>query len=214
MRCQRPLWRTTVSAAREVGLDVAEVEAAVEHDVAVEGVVQAGGVRGHGGERVDDRIEDLVVDLDQGLGVLGDVAVGGRDDGDGLARVPHLFRRDGGLRHRLGAERGHRPDVVEGFGAGEDADDAGEGAGGARVDRADAGVAVWAAQDGGVQHAGHGDVADVARAPREQLGVFLARRGLADPAVARRGAHASAPALAPAVRGARPAAQTERTMFW
>ena len=185
--------------AGEVPLHVAEVEAAVEHDVAVEGVVHAGGVGPHRGDRVDDRLEHLVVDLDQRAGVLGDVAVGGRDDGDGLAGVAHLLRGDRGLRHRLGAERGHRPDVLQRLGAGEDADHAGQRPRGARVDRADAGVGVRAAQHGGVQHAGHHDVADVARASGQQLRVFLAGGRLADVLVA----HTSAPA-----------ATTDRTMFW
>ena len=62
----------------------------------------------HRRDRVDDRREHLVVDVDQRAGVLGDVAARRRDRGDRLAGEAHAARR----RSRAGGRARRRSAVI------------------------------------------------------------------------------------------------------
>jgi hypothetical protein len=222
-----------VVGAREVALDVAEVEPALEHDVAVEGVVDPGRLGVHRRDGVDDRRQHLVVDVDQGARVLGDVPARRRHRGHRLAGEADALDRDRVLGHGLGAEGRHRLDELRGLGAGQHGHDARQRLRPRRVDRADARVGVRAAQDRRVEHAGHRHVADEGRAAGQQLRVLLARDAAPDPAevLERRrvgtahglldGAHAATPSAGAggavgvpwlAARSG-PAAHTALTMF-
>ncbi len=138
------------------------------------------------GLRVDDRLERLVVDLDELGRVLGERAALGEDDGDAVACVPHLVRRERpveGLLRVLGDEpdaRQRRLPVVGEVGAAESGHDAlglerlGD------VNALDARVGEGAADDHGPDHAGQVEVVDVAGLAGEELGVLLAGDGLTD----------------------------------
>ena len=90
----------------EVACHVPERERPLEDDVALQGLVEAGRVWLHRGERIVDRWELLVLDLDPLAGVLGGVARGRRDGCHGLADETDLLDRDGMLRDRLEAAKG------------------------------------------------------------------------------------------------------------
>ena len=168
---------------------------------------------------VDHRREELVVDGDQLEGVAGGVAVLGHHEGHLLALEADLV----GGQHRLHVARHRRhPGQVEGLqrGAGDHRLDLGVGLGGRRVDRHDAGVGVGAAQDGAVEHAGQGDVVEVAALAPQEAGVLLAQHPAESDRVPRRAqGDGRGPrlgrrhAITPASVGCSAAQRMARTMF-
>ena len=102
---------------------------------------------------IDDRLERLVLDVDELGGVAGGHLGGRQDGGDGVADVAHLVLRQRVVRrvlHVLGdrPRAGHRCGPVLGeVVAGVDGDDAGRLRRGGRVDVDDAGVCVRAADE-------------------------------------------------------------------
>ena len=87
-----------------------------------------------GGNRVENGVERVVVDLDELGRILGQVTIPGDDDGDGLADVAHRVDRGCVLRH-AGLDPGRERSRQRGdVGAGEDADDPGQPEGPGRVD--------------------------------------------------------------------------------
>ena len=160
---------------------VAVADADVAQDVAVG--VERGSAVGHGGLGVDQRVELLVVDRDQGGGPAGGLGVVGGDQGDGLALVadvlPGQDRLVGDLQ-AVGLAAGH---VL----VGEDGQDPGHGQGLGRLDRADPGPRVGAADGRAPQHPLGPQVRGVG-----ELSLHLERpvgpaRALADPAGDRHG---------------------------
>ena len=140
---------------------------------------------------VNHRRQRLVVDLDQVEGVLGEITVGGDDDGHRLADIADLADSDGptfdrrldpdhqaggGCRHVVGGQYGgHARRLARGVGA----------------DCHDAGMGMRRAQDGCLQRVGFGaEVVDETAAPGQQRGVFNALDRLAAP-VRRDVSHAS-----------------------
>ena len=124
----------------------------------------------------------LEFDLHRGGGILGRVAAGGNNHGDGVADIADLVARECDLRARrcqgwvghqhrdLGARHVRRQVVRGQHGA-----HAGHDACRRCVDRTDLRVRVRAAHEAGMQHSRQRHVADEARAPGEQDRIFEAR---------------------------------------
>ena len=117
-------------------------------------------------------------------GVLGKVTVLGDHAGDRVTLEAGLVDRHGVHLHRLQAVDRRRHAVARGPGgdvlAGHDRHDARHVERRLGIDGHDPGVRVRRAHEASVQGARHGDVVDVAAAPRQQPLVFLARRVGAD----------------------------------
>ena len=130
------------------------------------GVQRVAGVD-HGGQR-------RVLDVDQRERVAGGVAGLGDDERHLLPLVAHLVGGEHGLH--VVRERGHPGEAALGeLLAGDDGAHERMRLGGQRVDGDDPGTGVRAAQHGGVQHAGQGDVVDEPPAAAHEPGVFLPR---------------------------------------
>ncbi len=125
---------------------------------------------------VDDRVEGLVLDVDQLQGVARRVGVLRHHERDLLPLEAHLVRGQHGLR--VLRQRGHPGQVQPRQGlAGDDRPDLRMRLSRARVDGDDAGVGMRAAQDGAVQHAGQPHVVGVVAAPPDEARVLLAVHG-------------------------------------
>ena len=133
--------------------------------------------------RIDDGGQRLIVDLDQVERVFGDIAVFGDDKRNGLPDIAHPIAGnrpafDIGLyshRHAAGEPRHVR--------AGHDGKDAGQRAGGIRIDRPDLGMAMRRAQDRQMRGvAPDGQVVDVAAAAGQKSGILDTFDGPADQA--------------------------------
>ena len=149
-------------------VDIAALGGDVVDDVAV-AVVDLDGVgfvvddrrtRQHRLALVENRRQDLVGDVDQSAGLLGDVDALGRDDCDPVADVAHLV-----VEAHLVVRVRVRPTLAargvldpRGVAVVEDGVDAGQCPGPGVVDGDDAGVGVRAAQHLGVEHAAQFDV--------------------------------------------------------
>ena len=96
--------------AGEVALDVAVRERLLVDDVGAEVLVQQRRPGRGRRDRVHERLEQLVVDLDELERVLGQVARLGDGDRDRLAGVADLVDRDRVLDDLLGAEARQRVD--------------------------------------------------------------------------------------------------------
>ena len=135
---------------------------------------------------VDDDGQRLVLDLDVGGGVDDDVLVVADDERDGVADVADAVAGDRPALRGLDLDAGRRPghrqrrEQVAHVVAGVDGLDAGARERGRRVDRDDVRVRLARAHDGGVQHAGQGEIVDERRAARDQARVLLAAQRLAD----------------------------------
>ena len=123
---------------------------------------------------VDDRLQDVVLDLDQLEGVASGVPVLGDDERDLLALEAHLVGDQHGLD--VVGQRWHpcQPQVLE-RGAGDDRLDLRVRLGGARVDADEAGVRHWCTEDRQVQHAVQLDVVDVVPLATQEARVLLAQ---------------------------------------
>ena len=131
---------------------------------------------------VAHRRQRLVVDLDRGRGVFGEMAAVGNHHGDGLADVADFVAGQRNLRARRPDRRiGHQHRDLAGGDArrhvvgGEHRVNAGHGARRGAVDLAEAGMGVRAPHERGVQHAGQVHVIDELAPPGEQRRVFEAR---------------------------------------
>lgn len=158
-------------------------------------LVQPDGAFGQGVFGIDQHRQRGVPHLDEFQRVLGQVAVLGEDDGDGLADVEDLLPGEQGhgghpdqrVQEFGEARRGAQFFLVEQRGqvrhvvAGPHGDDAGCGQGRGHIDRFDTGVGVRAAQEGGLDGAGKGDVVDVAAVAAQQPVVLDAWDGPSDP---------------------------------
>ena len=154
-----------------------------------------------------DRLQRLVVDLDQLERVLGDVRILGDDRRHLLALVADLV--GGEHRLRVAGERRHPREVVRGHQlAGDDGDHTRQRCSRRRVDRRDARMRVRAAQDLHVQHPRQDDVVDVVALAADEAGILLALDGVAEPANFG-GRHRQLPS-----RIVAPALFTALTMFW
>ena len=128
-----------------------------------------------------DRLELLVVHLDQLARVLGDVGGLGDHRRDLLALEAHLVRGEHGLS--VARERRHPGEVVLGHElAGDDGDDALDRLGPRGVDRRDAGVRVRAPQELQVEHPGERDVVEVVALAADEARVLEPLDGVADAA--------------------------------
>ncbi len=106
-----------------------------------------------GATDVDDRIEDVVLDVDEFEGVAGGVPVLGDDEGDLLALEADLVGGEDGL-DVVGQGRHPGQALVREVGAGDDGPHLRVGLRGAGVDAEDLRVRDRGAQDRQVQHAG------------------------------------------------------------
>ena len=128
-----------------------------------------------------DRLQRLVVDVDQLAGVLGDVGGLGDHRRHLLALEAHLVRGENGLR--VAREGRHPGEVVlrEEL-AGDDRDDALDRLGAGGVDRVDAGVRERAAQELQVEHSRQHDVVEVVALAADEAGVLEPLDGVPDAA--------------------------------
>ncbi len=135
---------------------------------------------------VEDRVEDLVGDLDQLAGVLGQVAAVGDDHGDGLTGEAHVAigeRSQGGDRRAEEHGRAQRAvDHRRQVGGGQHRPYAGADTGGGGVDPGDPGPGHVAADERHVAHAGNGHVVQVDAMTADQTGIFPPLHRLADEA--------------------------------
>ena len=153
----------------------------VDDDVALEGLVQEGRAVLHRRLRVDHGGQFLVLDRDRVGGVAREVAVGGDDDGHGLAHVAHLVGGDGVVvGSGEGGADGHGAEVFGQLRARDHEFDALHGRRLARIDGADDAVGDVAALEGEVQHARQLDVIDVDGLPLDEARVLAALHALAD----------------------------------
>ena len=155
-------------AVRAVGL-VADVLAQADRAV------------GHRLEGVVDRVELLVLDLDQLDRVGRDVAVVGDDEDDLLVLEQHLAVG----QHRLDvAGQGRHPVQLERLQllGGQHGAHARQRRRLAGVDALDPGMAIGAADEVAEQHAGQLDVVDIAAAALDEADILLALAGAADAA--------------------------------
>ena len=147
--------------------------------LAVQVVADHRGVRRQRAADVDDRRQDVVLDVDELEGVPCGVPVLGHHERDLLALEAHLVGGQHGL-HVVG-QRGHPRQALRGqVGAGDDGLDLGVGLGRGHVDAHDGGVRHRRAEDREVQHAGQLDVVDVLAHAADEARVLLAEH----PAVA------------------------------
>ena len=123
---------------------------------------------------IEDGLENLVLDLDQIDGLLGDVDRLGRDSGDGLAEMTHDVLGDDVLVDDV------QPELVVEVVTGEDGVNTLQRLGFRGVDAQDPRARVRAALDLRVQHAGQEQVAGVQRVAGELAGRLHARMADAD----------------------------------
>ena len=139
----------------------------------------------HGGIKsladVHDRLEGLVLDLDQLERIAGRVPVLGHDEGHFLALETHLVRGEDRL-HVIGQGRHPGQALLRQRRAGDDRLDLGVSLCGTRVDADDAPVRDRGPEDRQVQHPGQLDVVAVAALAPHEARVLLAEH----PAVAHR----------------------------
>ncbi len=135
------------------------------------------------GRRVQDRRENLVIDVDQGRRLPGRVMVGSRDGRHHVAHVPDLFS--------LGDEPGPVsvnqavPAVARHIGRGDHLDDAGMGCRTGRVDAPDSCPRVWRQHERAVQQVGTREVGDVRTHAQGEGACIDALQPLADAAARR-----------------------------
>ena len=146
--------------------------------------------RGPGRERglqIRHHRQRLVLDLDERLRVLGDVAAVGDDEGHHLSDVADFVDGEGPLRAAVGQGRvrdQQRRGLVQlaEIGGREHEMDAGHAAGGRRVDPGDPRVGVRAPERGRVKGAGGIHVVDEAAEALQEPRVLVARDARADAA--------------------------------
>ena len=131
--------------------------------------------------RARDRLERLVVHVDELAGVLGDVGGLGDHRRDLLPLEAHLVRRE--HRLRVAGEGRHPGEVVLRHQlAGDDRDDALDRLGARGVDRRDARVRQRAPEELEVEHPGERDVVEVVALAADEAGVLQPLDGVPDPA--------------------------------
>ncbi len=156
------------------GIHIAPLQQGPVRDVRAQGGIHERGAGGgalevhHGGLRG-------ILNVDEVGGVSGRGGALGDDDGDrlpGVERDGLRERRVRSLPHPLDGDHGNR--LLEGpeIGRPERRDDAGLASGGAEVDLHDLRVRVRTSNEGGVQHAGEGEVVDVRPFASDQLWVL------------------------------------------
>ena len=143
-------------------------------------------VRRHRGVDVDHVRQHLVVDRDQRQRLVGDRLAGGRDGHDRMALVEHLLARHDVARHVPEILRdAFRPDILElllrEVRRGDHCLHARQRRRLGDVDRADARMGVRRAQDAAGQHARHGEIRPVQRAPRHLRHAVRPHRPGSDP---------------------------------
>ena len=184
-RCCQKILVDDVGGLLERRVGVAESDLVGGDDVARQ--LAADRRRGGGLADVGDERLDVIVDLDQRGGVLGDVAVVGDHHRDRLADIGHLavgqreqpclVERHPGVRVAHHAAAGHDLcEIVER----EHGMHAGYRQRRVLADAADQRVRVRAAHERDVQHAGHRNVVDKAAPPAQQRLVFDAGDARAD----------------------------------
>ncbi len=140
--------------------------------LALEIISDQGGVGIEGLAHVDDRIQWLVVDVDQFQRIACGVPVFSHDEGNLLMLEANLVGGENGL-HVVG--EGRHPCQIEGLqgGTGDNRFDLGMSLGGGGVDAVDLGVSKRAAQDREVQHARQLHIVDELAGAPNQAGIFL-----------------------------------------
>ncbi len=142
-------------------------------------------VGGHGRLHIDHVGQDLIGDLDQARGLLGDGGGGGGHRGQGVASVEnlaaghHVLRQVTQVRRALAGLVFLRGQVGEVLG-GDDGLDPWQGASPAGVDGHDAGMGVGAALDLADQHAGQGKIGAIGGPPGDLVHAVRTHRPGAD----------------------------------
>ncbi len=153
-------------------------EAALVDEVARQQVVHAGLVGVSGDTRIDRHRQRLIVDQHRGGGVLGRRPVLGQDDGDGVTHEPDLADRQSfhfrGHEPIDGWRDAQRAGAGANVGAAEGGDHVRQGHRRAKVDGADAGVRVRAADESRVQQSGQSEVVDEAANAEQQAPILKA----------------------------------------
>ena len=93
---------------REVAIHITEAQRPLEHDIVVERFVQFRCVRLHRVERIAQRWQHVILDLNLLTGVLRRIATHRRYRRDRLADEAHALSGNRVLHDRLGAESRHR----------------------------------------------------------------------------------------------------------
>ena len=163
----------------EGGVGIAEIHLVGGHGVGVELLAHRWRTGRDRLAAIRDRRQEIVVDVDQRGGVLGDIAAVGDDDRDRLTNVrhlavgereaPHAVERRAGIGMPHHAALGHdRREVVEG----EHGVHARQRQRGILHDAADRGMRVRAAHEAGMQHVRHDDIVDEAALATQERRVF------------------------------------------
>jgi len=174
----------------EAGIDIAHGEAEVVGDIAdsVRGLaeflgfevfVQERGAIAHGVRGGEDAGERLVVDLDQGSGLLGDVGADSGDSGHGMSAIERFagsekVPADIAERGLTLAKVDHTVGPLGKIGRGDYGFHTGQSAGLRSIDAENAGMRVGAAQNVAVEQAGSLEVGAVKGSPGDFVGAIMA----------------------------------------
>ena len=149
-------------------------------------VMEEGGIVPHGIEDVDHGGQDLVIDFDQGEGLIGRLLIDRRHAGDGVAAIEHFVARQDVIANVLETSgpfaqinhivligrgkivrRDDRPHPLQSLGSGG-------------VDGPNAGMGVGTPQNLAVKHAGQPGVAPVDRLAGDLVGAVVTNRARSD----------------------------------
>ncbi len=163
---------------RKGGIRIAPLEVALDEEVVLPALVQSRGTVADRVLHAGHHLQRLVVHVDEGGGVLREVAIVRQDGGHRLAgeqdALAREARKGGALPGRVGRVATDRRGVLGQLCPGDDPMDAWGGLGRGGVDGADAGMRHGAAHEGDLQHAGQDDVVDVVRLAKQEAGILRA----------------------------------------
>ena len=159
-------------------------ERVIDGDVVFPVRVDDRGVQFDGGLDIDNVVEHLVIDIDEGQRVLGHITAVGHDRSNRLAHVAHLVAREGRRRRLfLSRKSPDRREVANAFQVGGSDHEmyAFERHSLAGVDGLDRGMCKRATEYGHVHGVGGGDVSDEAAAPSDEHRILASCCRLSDP---------------------------------
>ena len=169
---------------REPARRIAGAEPLVRDEVAGQALIDARRIRRERALDARYRRQRLVDHLDARSGVLGEVAVGRHDAGDGIADEAHLVdRQRAALDRQQALDRRRQPQrrcPLRNLTSGDDRMHAAETARVIAVDRDNARMGVRRAQEVGMQRARDRDVVEEAAAAGEEAAVFAPQQRPAD----------------------------------
>ena len=165
--------------AGECGIDIAVIQVEFGDEIVRRIPVRRGNTRLKRGPAIGNGRQRLVIDVDQGGRVFGDIAIVGNDYGNRLADMHHLVDRKNRTIDLLAeGRRWQRDNKPIGYEMRLEVTmrkhgvHAGPRQGGGLVDAADGGVWVRAAHKRGVQHGRQMDVVDETALATQEVGIF------------------------------------------